>query len=99
LFWVTDRHAPLVNSLLLLLERSSSARVLIVAGLHTGRVVMSHFFHTAQLNHLVPDDEGIVEQSVIDGSTRDWQEDRGVEDVVERKQWLIIVKLKWKDLY
>ena len=93
-----EQHNALIQSISLLLERSSLARLFLVAGIHTGRAVLSHFFHIAELTQLGPDDDGIVEYCVIDGSTRPWRKDRGPEDVLERKRWLIVAKLKWNNL-
>jgi len=81
-----------------LLELSAAARILIVAGLHTGRSVISHFFHVAEERNLTADDEGIQERNVIDGSMRLWSPEKSDEDIVERKKWLIVAKLKWRAL-
>ena len=94
-FWVSEQHTSLVQSMTALLDYCSTARVLIVAGLHTGRGVLSHFFGVARENGLVSDEEGIQEKNVMDGTMRCWDENRE-EDVIERKKWLIIAKLKWE---
>ena|SRR5271155_852529 len=92
---MSDQHSALVCTLSHLLERSASARVFVVAAFHTGRSVLSNFLRTAGLQRLIPDDCGIQEYNIIDGSTRLWKEDRGMEDIVERKQWLIVARLQW----
>jgi hypothetical protein len=79
-----------------LLDHTFTTRVLVVAGLHTGRNVLSHFFRIAEEKGLVADDEGINEMNVIDGTVRPWSEKRSEEDIVDRKKWLIISKLRWK---
>ena len=66
-----------------------------VAGFHTGRRVISDFCRVAAIHGLLPDDEGIREHNVVSGLTRQWEEDRGMEDVIERKQWLVVARLRW----
>jgi len=94
-YWMSDQHEALVWSLTHFLEKSSAARVFMVAGLHTGRSVISNFFRVAGSRGLVPDDNGIEEHNVVNGITRGWEEERGIEDLVERKQWLVVARLKW----
>jgi EEF1A N-terminal glycine/lysine methyltransferase len=92
---MSDQHCALVKSLKLFLEQTSSSRIFLVAGIHTGRPVLTSFFKTAASSGLIPDEDGIIERSVITGVQRAWVEDRGLEDLVERKQWLVVAKLKW----
>lgn len=92
---MSHQHSALVASLSLFLERSVSSRIFLVAGLHTGRAVLASFFEIAASSGLVPDEHGISEHSVITGGQRIWKEDRGSEDSVERKQWLVVTRLKW----
>ena len=92
---MSDQHEALVSSMSQLLERSVSARIFIVAGMHTGRSVVSNFFRIAALYELIPDNDGIKEHNVVSGITRPWKDNRGAEDIVERKQWLIVAKLSW----
>jgi EEF1A N-terminal glycine/lysine methyltransferase len=94
-YWMSDQHDALVWSLTHFLEKSSTARIFVVAGLHTGRSVISNFFRVAGSRGLLPDDSGIEEHNVFNGITRGWKEGRGMEDLVERKQWLIVTRLKW----
>jgi nicotinamide N-methyltransferase len=92
---MSDQHCALVESLGLFLERSPSSRIFLVAGIHTGRPVLTSFFKIAASSGLVPDEDGIFEHSVITGVQRIWEDDRGSEDSVERKQWLVMAKLRW----
>ena len=93
-FWIPDRHVDLVRSMCSLLDVDTKSRVLVVAGLHTGRTVIAHFFRIAEEMGLIPDEDGIQEKNLIDGSFRRWQESIVEEDNVERKKWLVIAKLK-----
>ena len=92
---MTHQHRALIASLSLFLERSVSSRIFLVAGLHTGRAVLASFFEIAASSGLVADENGIFEHSVITGGQRIWKADRGSEDLVERKQWLVVARLKW----
>ena len=94
-FWISDQHGPLVATLSQLLDRSASARVYVVAGFHTGRSTLANFFYLAELHGLVPDEDKIEEKNIINNSTRPWADDRGIEDTMEQKKWLVIAKLKW----
>lgn len=95
---MSDQHVPLVDTITQLLERSSTARVFTVAGLHTGRSVLSNFFRVAVSKGLIPDDEDILEHNVTSEETRPWQAERIGEDIVERKQWLVVARLRWSNL-
>jgi hypothetical protein len=92
---MSDQHQALVLTMSCLLERTSSARILVIAGIHTKRYVVSAFFSIAESEGLIPDEDGIEERNIMFGSTRPWRDDRGAEDTVERKQWLVVSKLKW----
>jgi nicotinamide N-methyltransferase len=96
---MSDQHTPLVETLCQLLDRSASARIYVVAGFHTGRSTLAHFFHLAESKGLVPDEDGIEEKEIINNSSRTWKEDRGTEDTVERKKWLVVAKLKWLSVF
>jgi EEF1A N-terminal glycine/lysine methyltransferase len=93
---MSEQHCALIWSMTHLLEKSSSARVFVIAGFHTGRCVLANFFQLAEAHNLVPDDEGIIEHSILTGKTRPWKNERGIEDTVERKQWLVVTHLKWR---
>jgi len=96
---MSHQHRPLVVSLCLFLERSLSSRIFVVAGIHTGRPVLASFFRVAASAGLVPDEDGISEHNVISGIQRSWMENRDSEDSVERKQWLMVAKLGWRNNY
>jgi len=89
-----EQHEPLINSVMRLLDRSPSSRILLISGLHTGRSVVVNFLQLAESRGLVPADEGITERNTLDGRTRPWETHR-VDDTVERKQWLIVAQLRW----
>jgi len=89
-----EQHNPLIDSIMCLLDRSPSSRILLISGLHTGRSVVVDFLRLARSRGLVPAGEGITERNTLDGRTRPWETDR-VDDIVKRKQWLVIAQLRW----
>ncbi|EPS35639.1 hypothetical protein H072_10934 [Dactylellina haptotyla CBS 200.50] len=92
--WMMWEHENLVKSMLHFLDDSNlAARVVVVAGLHTGRQKMANFWTVAVENGL--EIENIKERDV-DGIEREFLEDRGIEDITERKRWLTIGILKKK---
>jgi len=72
-------------------EKNPGSRVIAVAGMHTGRRTVAGFWETAQ--RLGFEIEYLTEKDV-DFNQRDFEADRGIEDVVERKRWFIIRILK-----
>ncbi|KAK6333620.1 hypothetical protein TWF730_003806 [Orbilia blumenaviensis] len=90
--WMTWEHENLVKSMLHFLDDSPTSRVVVVAGLHTGRQKMANFWDVAGESF---DIDTIVERD-IDGIEREYKADRGIEDVIERKRWLIVGTLKKK---
>lgn len=75
------------------LSEESSARVLVVAGFHTGRPKVVGFFD--KVNDAGFEVESIEEVDV-NGKSRAWlglNED-GEENVTERKRWLVVAVLR-----
>jgi len=68
-------------------------RAWVMAGFHTGREKMRVFYEEDALKGAGLEVERIWERNA-DGQERDWKFDRGVEDVTERKRWLVIAVLK-----
>lgn len=89
--WMDWEHENLVKSMLLYLDHRHSSLVLVVAGLHTGRRKVANFFEVASANGLAINS---ITEVDVEGNHRKWEEDRGFEDQVERKKWLIVGILK-----
>jgi nicotinamide N-methyltransferase len=89
-FWMRDQHENLVSSMLHFLSVQPTARVLMIGGFHTGRSCMSRFLSVAKDHGLNVD---TVHERDVDGNERPWMSDRGIEDVVERKRWLVVAIL------
>ncbi|KAF8418803.1 hypothetical protein EV426DRAFT_709004 [Tirmania nivea] len=90
--WMAWQHKNLCSSIAHFLD-PEHGEILAIAGFHTGRSKVVNFFKECERVGLVLLGEGIVEKNV-DGGQRGWCEDRDIEDVVERKRWLTIGKLK-----
>ncbi|RDX49181.1 hypothetical protein OH76DRAFT_560770 [Lentinus brumalis] len=93
--WNSDTHHIFVQTLQLTLKRASSARVHLVAGLHTGRYVVASFLK------LVPDAgfviEDLRERRVGGTEERPWSVERAEgEDEAERRRWVVWMVLRWR---
>lgn len=96
--WLMAEHGALRRSIAWFLADGADARALVVAAFHTGRATVRRFFEDddcdgASLAALELAVEEICEVN-IDGTERPWVPDRGVEDVGERKRWLVVAVLK-----
>lgn len=87
-------HENLAKSMLHFLSNACSARVLCIAGFHTGRVKVAPFFE-----EVVPA-QGLEVEDIFEmnanGQRRPWASERdgGREDIGERKKWLVVARLK-----
>ncbi|KAK0842540.1 hypothetical protein LTS02_016425 [Friedmanniomyces endolithicus] len=92
-YWMSGQHESLVQSMLYFLTVGTDGRIFVVSGFHTGRAKLANFFEVAVGEGL--EIEEIYEESV-GGRRRTWEAERngGIEDVMERKRWLVIAQLK-----
>lgn len=93
--WMPEQHVALCQTLTTTLKKSTAARIHCFAGFHTGRKNMANFFSVAE-------GYGISAVSKIrevnnKGIGRMWDPLRAEEDSVERKKWLVMADLAWKD--
>jgi Lysine methyltransferase len=90
--WLAGQHENLAKSMLHFLSRDEDARVFVIAGFHTGRGRLTHFFEET-----VPENglqiESIFEMDA-DGRRRDWRADVGEEHIGERKKWVVVATLR-----
>lgn len=74
--WLSSCHSSLLKTITTLMERSSSSRVLVLSGFHTGRRALTAFFHRAIQVGLSPDwhdnNGGVLEYNVITRKVRPW---------------------------
>ena len=89
--WMPWQHSNLLKSIGWFLAVGGEAWV--VAGFHTGRGKMRGFYEEEKLEEAGLEVERIWERNA-DGSEREWVADRGVEDVTERKRWLVCAVLR-----
>lgn len=85
--WMPWQHLNLLKSIRWFMKANGKAWV--VAGFHTGRAKMKGFYEESALMEAGLEIEKIWERNA-EGVERDWVFDRGIEDVTERKRWLVI---------
>lgn len=92
-YWMSHQHENLVQSMLHMLSPAPDARVLAIAGFHTGRAKLTAFFEEAVSHGLVTED---IYEEDVQGVRREWapERDGGREDMTGRKRWLLIAVLK-----
>ncbi|KAJ4335807.1 hypothetical protein N0V95_008801 [Ascochyta clinopodiicola] len=92
--WMLGEHDNLAKSMLHFLADAPNARVLCIAGFHTGRAKLVPFFE-----EVIPRQGLEVEELYemdADGVRRPWAKERdgGREDIGERKKWLVVSKIR-----
>ncbi|PBP19610.1 nicotinamide N-methyltransferase [Diplocarpon rosae] len=90
--WMPWQHGNLLKSIQWFLKEGDG-RAWVVAGFHTGREKMRGFYEKSALKKAGLEIERIWERNA-EGHEREWIEDRGIEDVTERKRWLVVGILK-----
>ena len=95
--WMDGEHFGLVQSMEHFLSHNDGARVLVIAGFHTGRAKLVSFFDIAARAGLAA--EKIWERDA-DGNEREWVRVRngGQEDANGRNRWLVVAILKRKQV-
>ena len=89
--WLASQHDNLAKSMAHFLALDRAARVLIVAGFHTGRAKVVQFFESILAVDLVIDE--IWEMS-SDGYRRPWDPERQ-GTIGEGTRWMVLASLKW----
>ena len=98
--WLSSEHENLATSMMYLLSAAPHARVFVIAGFHTGRDMLVHFFE-----EVVPaveiEGKSLVVESIwemdADGRRRNWTTKRN-DDISERKKWAVVACLKKQNL-
>ncbi|RKU45049.1 hypothetical protein DL546_006250 [Coniochaeta pulveracea] len=91
--WMPWQHENLRQSIAWFLKDDEDSKAWVVAGMHTGRGKMRTFFDENELRSVGLEVERIWERD-CDGRERTWVWDRGIEDVSERKRWLVVAILR-----
>ncbi|KAH6633705.1 putative methyltransferase-domain-containing protein [Boeremia exigua] len=92
--WMLGEHENLAKSMRHFLADTPDARVLCIAGFHTGRAKLVPFFEE------VAPQQGLEVEDIFemdaDGARRPWatERDGGREDIGERKKWLVVARLR-----
>jgi len=89
--WMPEQHDNLLKSIRWFM--AENGRAWVIAGFHTGRETMSEFYKEEKLKEAGLEVERIYERDA-EGKEREWVVDRGIEDITERKRWLVIGVLK-----
>ncbi|CAK7220700.1 hypothetical protein SBRCBS47491_004276 [Sporothrix bragantina] len=87
--WMPWEHDNLRKSIDWFMKKNDEARCWVVGAFHTGRHKTAAFFDEAALAACDLEIEAIWERD-CDNCERDWAVDRGIEDVTERKRWLVV---------
>ncbi|KAJ4361777.1 hypothetical protein N0V83_010717 [Neocucurbitaria cava] len=92
--WMPWEHENLAKSMLHFLSEAPDARILCIAGFHTGRAKLAPFFE-----EVVPQQALQVEEIFemdADGRRRPWSRERdgGTENIGERKKWLVLARIR-----
>ena len=93
--WNSSLHAAFIKTLLKALSPISSARVHLVAGLHTGRYTIRSFLNAAQEAGF--EVESVCEMEIKGPRVRVWSiEVLQDEDHSDRRRWVVWMVLRWK---
>lgn len=90
--WMPWQHESLLKSIAWFLK-GTEGRAWVVAGFHTGREKMRGFYDGNAVEKAGLEVESLYERNA-EGHEREWVVDRGIEDVTERKRWLVVGILK-----
>jgi len=90
--WNLDLHSLFITTLRTTLRKSATARVHLVAGLHTGRYTIQSFMNIAQKVGF--EVETALEKEIVGVRERLWSVE-GSEDDKERRRWIVWIVLRW----
>lgn len=108
--WMGHLNASQLKVMTRLLSRESKSKIIIVAGLHTGRHVIENFLKMSmnlgleieraeELDRREDGEEGINWKNIImsndDSDDDDDEIHEGIEE--ERRRWLVYIILKWPE--
>lgn len=80
--------------MLYFLADTPNARILCIAGFHTGRAKVAPFFEEVVSQQGLEVEE--IYEMDADGGRRPWAKERdgGAENIGERKKWLVVARLR-----
>jgi nicotinamide N-methyltransferase len=89
--WNPDLHGIFVETLSRTLRKTKEARVVLVAGLHTGRWTLRAFLERTKMEGL--EVRKLEERSVQGDLRREWVVERELEDEAERRNWVVWIEV------
>jgi hypothetical protein len=89
--WLYSQHHNLARSMLHFLSQDPNSRVFVIAGFHTGRTKLAHFFGEAIVEVGLAIEE--IFEMDADGKRREWKPSAAEESIGERKRWLVVARL------
>jgi nicotinamide N-methyltransferase len=89
--WNPDLHGIFVETLSRTLRKTKEARVVLVAGLHTGRWTLRAFLERTKMEGL--EVRKLEERSVQGDLRREWAVERELEDEAERRNWVVWIEV------
>lgn len=90
--WNSENHSVFIDTLKMVLKRSTDARVHLIAGLHTGRYTLQAFLDAVRKGGF--EVESTWERETNGSGRRAWDVSRE-EDDKERRKWVVWITLKW----
>jgi nicotinamide N-methyltransferase len=93
--WLSEQHQAFLWSFKTHLIRSEEARVLLIAGLHTGRYTIAKFLKLIAAEGF--DAECVAETALSGGEERNWAVERHEEQDSDRRRWVVKIILKWNE--
>jgi len=89
--WLCSQHHNLARSMLHFLSQDPKSRVFVIAGFHTGRATLAHFFEEAIVQVGLTIEE--IFEMDADGKRREWKSSAAEESIGESKRWLVVARL------
>jgi len=89
--WLYSQHHNLARSMLHFLSPDPKSRVFVIAGFHTGRAKLAHFFEKAIVEVGLTIEE--IFEMEADGKRREWKPSAVEESIEQRKRWLVMARL------
>lgn len=92
--WNSELHAPMLESITRCLKKDESAKILLVAGLHTGRYTIQRFLENVSGSEELALDT-VMEKEATGAAVREWDAQReDGESEEERRRWVVEIRLR-----
>jgi nicotinamide N-methyltransferase len=91
--WIEAQHENLTKSMVHFMSKTADARSLVIAGFHSGRTKVAHFFEVVPKFGLEID---TIFEIDMDGKRRHWDPQRP-GTISDNKYWVVAALLKWSE--